>query len=167
MSPFIYLGLMIFVFLCLTLHQFYRARRIRINNQILFSFCDLRRELMGLVKNGKVDVHDPSFKVYYFAMSSLIYYIRDYKFLSDYFLKLLCDGEMANKATVIELSPSVGPMIHISKKFYSTMDKAIRLADYWFVVKYQFILGGHRRKEYKRQKKEFKNNYEKFFLKVA
>ena len=160
MSPFIYLDLILFAFLCVIVYHFYRARRIRINNQILFSFCDLRRELMSLAREEKVDIHSQSFKFYYSFLSNLIHKIRDYKFLSDLFLMTLCQEEATEKLVCSEaVDPEDPAMASIAEKFLNTMNKSLQLADFLFVFKYNFIKGYKNGKQYRQQKREFEDHY--------
>ena len=166
MSPFIYLDLLLFAFLVEISYRYYRVRRVRINNQILFSFCDLRRELMVLVRNGEVDVHSKPFQFYYLFLSKMIHYVRDYKFLSDFFLKLLHEelhGDGCGvDTTAADIRPASGPMVDINQKFYTTMRNAFCLADFLFMLKYKIIVG-KKRQEYKKNEKCLKNDVEMSF----
>lgn len=163
MSPFIYLDLLLFAFLLEISYRFYQARRVRINNQILFSFCDLRRNLMALARNEEVDIQSKAFQFYYMFLSKMIHYVRDYKFLSDLFLELLNEelrGDgcgMDAKTTIIR--SETWPMVAIDQKFYKTMCDAFFLADFLFSLKYKIIIGKKRQK-YKKNEAALKKGIE-------
>jgi len=64
-------------------------RNIRLKDRTQFRFCQIRRDMIRLVYEGKLPVSSPAFSSFYGLSSYIIHYIDDYRFDSAMFIKAI------------------------------------------------------------------------------
>jgi len=139
-------------------YKYWKLSKLKVHNEILFSFCDRRRELMNLAREGKIDVRSDIFKFLYGFMSNLIRYTREFRFLSDYFLKIFyIQGEtIPNNKDRYTLSKSAEEQgkeaIDLMDGFMDDLLYGFIKADPLFLVKYKIL-----KDNINKRKMKFKN----------
>ncbi len=148
-----YFSFILFLLLAGTTVFYIKERKKRINNEILFTICDHRRELMVLARENKIDVNSISFNFMYRFMSNLIRYTRDYKFFSDTFLEHVERDEKAISENKLQDrlesdAKSQGEEVFkLLDGFIKSLVDSMLKCDGMFVFKYQIAIEKKRKKK--------------------
>jgi len=124
----------------------YLARKRLKNQNILFKYCDLRRELMALARDKKISVDSEIFKFLYKFLSKFIHYIRDYKFLTKLFLdaveedqKSIENAKYKHELLEEDAKKQCEEACNLLDKFFKVTIEAIMVSDIFLLAKWNLI----------------------------
>ena len=146
-------------------YKYWEISKLKIHNEVLFSFCDRRRELMKLAREGKIDVHSDVFKYLYGVMSNLIRYTRTYKFLSEYFLMRFYEQgvtipESGGRDKIAESAEKQGEeTVALMDNFMHDIAYAFIKVDPFFLFKYKVLKESINQRNLKFKNPEAQNFY--------
>jgi hypothetical protein len=142
------------IFIIVELSILFKLKRTLLKDRTQYRFCQVRRDLIKMVHEGKLPVDSFAFSVLYAGCSNIIHYVDDYQFDSAEFIKAFSNRQSSSDLQQIEklikeIESYDKEVQAVAGRFFVSIVKSLRenclvlkvlIANVWFFNQFRKII---------------------------